>query len=191
MHWLKKQQQGNEIRSLLYFLMVNETQIRAIESMVKNIFAAEPEYFLVEAKIIPLNNVKVFLDGDKGISIEKCVQCNRALYRKIEEEHVFPLDDFSLEVSSPGLDQPLKLLRQYKKNIGRLVEVLLVDGIKKEGRLIDVVLIDGTKKTGRLMELTEDGIILEETIGKNKNKLIANHAILFNNIKTTTIQIVF
>jgi ribosome maturation factor RimP len=176
LHWLKKQQQGNEIRSLLYFLMVNETQIRAIESMVKNIFAAEPEYFLVEAKIIPLNNVKVFLDGDNGISIEKCVQCNRALYRKIEEEHVFPLDDFSLEVSSPGLDQPLKLLRQYKKNIGRL---------------IDVVLNDGTKKTGRLVELTEDGIILEETIGKNKNKLIVNHAILFNNIKTTTIQIVF
>jgi ribosome maturation factor RimP len=156
--------------------MVNETQIRAIEAMVKNIFAAEPEYFLVEAKIIPTNNVKVFLDGDKSISIEKCVQCNRALYRKIEEEHVFPLDDFSLEVSSPGLDQPLKLLRQYKKNMGRL---------------IDVVLIDGTKKTGRLVELTEDGIILEETLGKNKNKLITDHAFLFNNIKTTTIQIVF
>lgn len=172
----KKQQKGNEIRSLLYFVMVNETQLKVIESMVKDIFAAEPEYFLVEVKIKPTNNVKVFLDGDKGISIEKCVQCNRALYKKIVEEHVFPADDFSLEVSSPGLDQPLKLLRQYKKNIGRLIEV---------------VMFDGTKKEGRLTELAEDGIILEETRGKNKKREVANHAILFNNIKTTTIQIVF
>jgi ribosome maturation factor RimP len=151
--------------------------------MVKDIFAGEPEYFLVEVKIKPTNNVKVFLDGDKGISIEKCVQCNRALYKRIEEDHLFPDDDFSLEVSSPGLDQPLKLLRQYKKNIGRPIEVLL---------------IDGTKKEGRLTELTEDGIILEETKGKNlvrnragKKKEVVNHPILFNNIKTTTIQIVF
>jgi ribosome maturation factor RimP len=98
------------------------------------------------------------------------------LYKRIEEEHLFPADDFSLEVSSPGLDQPLKLMRQYKKNIGRLIEVLMLDGTKKEGRLI---------------ELTEDGIILEEAKGKSKRREVVNHAILFNNIKTTTIQIVF
>jgi len=163
--------------------MVNETQLKIIESMVKDMFAEEPEYFLVDVRIKPTNNVKVFLDGDKGISIEKCVQCNRALYKKIEENHLFPADDFSLEVSSPGLDQPLKLFRQYKKNIGRPIEV---------------VLLDGTKKEGKLMELTEDGIVLEETKGKNllgrpagKKREVVNHAILFNNIKTTTIQIVF
>jgi ribosome maturation factor RimP len=171
-----KQQQGNEIRSLLYFLMVNEIQIRTIESMLQNILSAEPEYFVVEVKIKPTNNVKVFLDGDKGISIEKCVQCNRALYKKIEEDHLFPSDDFSLEVSSPGLDQPLRSLRQYKKNIGRLIDVLMIDGTRKEGKLI---------------ESGEDGIVLEETKGKNKKKEIINHAILFINIKTTTIQIVF
>jgi ribosome maturation factor RimP len=171
-----KQQQGNEIRSLLYFLIVNEIQIRTIESMLQNILSAEPEYFVVEVKIKPTNNVKVFLDGDKGISIEKCVQCNRALYKKIEEDHLFPSDDFSLEVSSPGLDQPLRSLRQYKKNIGRLIDVLMIDGTRKEGKLI---------------EAGEDGIVLEETKGKNKKKEIINHAILFINIKTTTIQIVF
>ena len=94
----------------------------------------------------------------------------------MEEEHFFPSDDFSLEVSSPGLDQPLKSLRQYKKNIGRLIEVLLVDGQKILGKLIDA---------------SEDGIVLEETKGKNKKKELINHAILFNNIKSTTIQIVF
>ena len=172
----RTQQKGNEKRSLLYFVMVNETQIKAIERMLADILGGEPEYFLVEVKIKPTNNIKVFLDGDKGISIEKCVYCNRALYKKIEEEHLFPADDFSLEVSSPGLDQPLKSLRQYKKNIGRLIEVVLLDGDKKEGKLL---------------EATEDGIVLEVTKGKNKKKEIINHAILFSNIKTTTIQIVF
>ncbi|MBS1669036.1 MAG: ribosome maturation factor [Bacteroidetes bacterium] len=156
--------------------MANDMQIKAIETMVQDILSSEPEYFLVEIKIKPTNNVKIFLDGDHGISIEKCVYCNRALYKKMEEEHFFPSDDFSLEVSSPGLDQPLKSLRQYKKNIGRLIEVLLVDGKKILGKLIDA---------------SEDGIVLEETKGKNKKKELINHAILFNNIKSTTIQIVF
>ena len=144
--------------------------------MIQELLNAEPGYFLVEIKIKPTNNVKIFLDGDNGISIEKCVQYNRLLYKKFEETQLFPADDFSLEISSPGLDQPLKSLRQYKKNIGRLVDVLLVDG---------------TKKAGKMIEITEDGIVLEESRGKNKKKEIINHAILFSNIKTTTIQIVF
>src|SRR5271154_3657007 len=99
--------------------MVNETQIRAVESMLNQLMADEPAYFPVEVKIGPPTHIRVFLDGDAGISIEKCVQYCRALYKKIEEAGLFPGGDFSLEVSSPGLDEPLKLLRQYKKNIGR------------------------------------------------------------------------
>ncbi|MBS1948068.1 MAG: ribosome maturation factor [Bacteroidetes bacterium] len=156
--------------------MVYETQINVIETLVQGLLSAEPDYFLVEIKIKPTNNVKVFLDGDKGISIEKCAQFNRSLYKKIEESQLFPGGDFSLEVSSPGLGQPLKSLRQYKKNIGRPIEV---------------VLLDGTKKDGKMTDITEDGIILEETKGKNKKKETISHAILFSNIKTTTIQVVF
>ncbi len=144
--------------------------------MMQALLAGEPLYFLVEVRIKPTNNIKVFLDGDQGISIEKCVQYNRALYKKLEESGLFPGDDFSLEVSSPGLDEPLKSLRQYKKNIGRQVEILLQDGSKKEGRLIEV---------------SEDGIIMEETKGRNKKKEVISHAFLFDNIKTTKIQIVF
>ena len=173
---VKRCNRRERARSLLHFLMVNESQIRVIEAIVQDLLSAEPGYFLVEAKIKPTNNVKVFLDGDNGISIEKCVQYNRAIYKKFEELHLFPGDDFSLEVSSPGLDQPLKSFRQYKKNLGRMVEV---------------VFTDGTKKAGKMTEVTEDGIVLEESRGKNKKKELINHAILFNNIKTTTIQIVF
>ena len=155
--------------------MVNET-IKVVESLIQTLLAGETDYFLVDIRIKPTNNVKVFIDGDQGISIEKCVQFNRALYKKLEESALFPTGDFSLEVSSPGLDEPLKLLRQYKKNIGRLVELVLQDGSKKEGRLLEV---------------SEDGIIIEETKGKNKKKEVINHTFLFDNIKTTKIQVVF
>src|SRR5579871_4782470 len=100
--------------------MSTET-ISAVESLVQTILAGEEGYFLVEVRIKPTNNVKVYVDGDQGISIEKCVQYNRALYKKIDESGLFPAGDFSLEVSSPGLDEPLKLPRQYRKNIGRQV----------------------------------------------------------------------
>lgn len=154
---------------------MNET-VKTIEGRIEEILAGEPGYFLVEVKIKPTNNVKVYIDGDQGISIEKCVQFNRPLYKKLEESNLFPNGDFSLEVSSPGLDEPLKLHRQYRKNIGRQVELVLQDGSKVEGRLVDV---------------SEDGVIVEETRGKNKKKEIVNHTFLFENIKTTKIQVVF
>ena len=155
--------------------MTNEA-VKTIEGLVQNMLASEPGYFLVDVRVKPTNNVKVYIDGDQGISIEKCVQYNRALYKKLEEAALFPAGDFSLEVSSPGLDEPLKLLRQYKKNIGRQVELVLHDGSKVEGRLIEV---------------SEDGVIVEETKGRNKKKEIVNHTFLFENIKTTKIQVVF
>jgi ribosome maturation factor RimP len=154
---------------------MNET-VKTIGELVQTTLAAEPNYFLVDIKIKPTNNVKVYIDGDQGISIEKCVQFNRALYKRLEEVALFPGGDFSLEVSSPGLDEPLKLHRQYRKNIGRQVELVLQDGSKIEGRLLEV---------------SEDGIIVEETRGKNKKKEIVNHTVLFENIKTTKIQVVF
>jgi len=156
--------------------MVSETQNQAIEAMLEGVLANEPDYFLVSIKIKPTNNVKVFLDGDKGITIEKCVQFNRVLYKKIEAGNLFPSGDFSLEVSSPGVDEPIRSIRQFKKNIGRNVEVILNEGNKKEGRLTEV---------------SEEGIVIEETKGKNKRKEIIDHRFLFNDIKSTKIQTVF
>ncbi len=156
--------------------MTIETQVQAIERMIENILSGDPQYFLVEVKIRPTNNVKVYLDGDRGIPIERCVVYNRQLYKMIEESGIFPADDFSLEVSSPGLDEPLKLLRQYKKNMGRKVEVLLKDGIKTEGVLKAV---------------NDTSIEVEETRGKNRKKEIIQHEFPFETIKSTKIQIVF
>jgi ribosome maturation factor RimP len=153
-----------------------ETPVQAIEKMVQDMLANDPAYFLVEIRIKPTNNVKLFLDGDQGVTIEKCISWNRVLYKKIEEEDLFPNGDFSLEVSSPGVDEPLKLFRQYKKNIGRTVEVTLKDGNKVSGKMIDVA---------------EDAITVEETKGKNKKKEVIQHVFLFDQIKSTKIQTVF
>lgn len=144
--------------------------------MIESMLADDTQYFLVEVKVRPTNNIKVFLDGDKGISIEKCVSYNRQLYKLIEGSGLFPADDFSLEMSSPGLDEPLRILRQYHKNLGRKVEVLLKDGVKTEGIL---------------KEVTETGIKVEETKGKNKKKETIRHELSFETIKSTKIQIVF
>jgi ribosome maturation factor RimP len=142
--------------------------------MANLLIEKDPGYFLVEVRVTPGNNIKVFIDGDAGVTIDRCVIINRALYKQLEEEGLFPDGNFSLEVSSPGLDEPLRLHRQYEKNIGRNIEVVLNDGTRKEGKLLSV---------------TEDGIVMEENVGKKKEPV--NHSFLFENIKTTKIQVVF
>lgn len=161
---------------LLLYTMNSESQIQALERKVEALISPEPGFFLVEVKIKPTNNVKVFIDADQGVSIDKLVQLNRKLYRDLEENSFFPGGDFSLEVSSPGLDEPLKMHRQYTKNIGRCLEVLTNEGEKKEGKLLLV---------------NEEAIVLEEEKGKKKKKEIVQHTIPFANIKTTRIQIKF
>jgi ribosome maturation factor RimP len=166
--------EGNADRSLL--LLSDMSMEDQIEQRVNSLIETEPDVFLVEVRIKPTNNIKVFLDADNGISIDKLVQYNRKLYKEIEENQVFSNNDFSLEVSSPGLDEPLKLNRQYKKNIGRYVEVIQADGTRIEGKLISV---------------EDDQVVIEEEKGKGKKKEMIQHIIPFTNIKTAKIQIKF
>lgn len=156
--------------------MATDTLLQQIEALVDATIQPEPEYFRVQVRIKPTNNVKVFLDGDNGITIEKCVQFNRRLYKLLEESGLFPDGDFSLEVSSPGVDEPLKLHRQYTKNTGRFVEVLFNDGTVKEGKLLQVA---------------ESDIIIEQVTGKGAKAVTQQLVIPFSNIKSTTVQIKF
>ena len=116
-----------------------EDYIRIIEGMVNSLLSNHPTHFLVEIRIKPTNNIKVFIDADEDVILSDLIEYNRKLYKQLEESELFPNGDFSLEVSSPGLDEPLKLFRQYKKNIGRFVEITLKDSTKKEGKLVDVI----------------------------------------------------
>src|SRR2546421_4309493 len=156
--------------------MQAETQIQAIEKKINGLLENHPSHFLVEVRIKPTNNVKIFIDADEGIILSDLIAYNRKLYKMLEESGLFPDGDFSLEVSSPGLDEPLKMLRQYKKNIGRY---------------LDITLKDSTRKEGKLIEVTEDGIVIETEKGKGKKKEVNQETILFTDIKTTKIQIKF
>jgi ribosome maturation factor RimP len=156
--------------------MNTDIQTKAIEQIISDLLANDPGYFLVDIKINTGNNVKVFIDADQGASIDKLVQYNRTLYKQIDGSGLFPDNNFSLEVSSPGLEEPLKLYRQYVKNTGRNVEVIEQSGIRLEGKLAAV---------------SVDGIVVEEEKGKGKKKEMVTHTILFDNIKSTKIQIKF
>ena len=163
--------------------MANEAIISVLEQKVTALLESEPGFFLVDIRIKPTNNIKVFLDADQGAGIDKLVQLNRKLYKDLEESAMFPDGDFSLEVSSPCLDEPLRQYRQYVKNVGRNV---------------DVVLLDGRKIEGKLTEVAEDAITIEEDRNKRpdgrpsgKKKEPVTHVLLFSDIKSTTVQIKF
>ena len=152
------------------------TSIQSIETLVGQLLSETEDTFLVSIHIKPTNNIKVFLDADSGLNIDKCVKINRAMYRTIEEKGWYPDGNFSLEVSSPGIDEPFKKFRQYKKNIGRNVAIILNDGNTVEGKLLDV---------------NENLIQLEYTEGKNKKAVTVVKEIPFDQIKQTTVLIAF
>lgn len=90
--------------------------------------------FIVDVHVGEANQIRVLLDNDASTSIEDCMSLHRHLESLLDRN----VQDFSLDVSSPGLDQPLKMHRQYVKNIGRQVQVKPIEGSKMEGELVRV-----------------------------------------------------
>jgi ribosome maturation factor RimP len=154
--------------------MTQDNHIQTVEKLIEPLL--QEDIFLVSIKIKPTNNIKIYLDADNGLGIEKCIKINRALYKIMEEEGIYPNGDFSLEVSSPGIDEPLKLLRQYKKNVGRTVEVLTNSEVRREGKLAEV---------------SDEKIVIEYTEGKGKKAIAKKDEIYFTEIKQTRVQIKF
>ncbi len=153
-----------------------------IEALLEEKFKEEEfqDCFLVEIKLADgRNKLEVFVDSDTGIDYTKCRKLSRYLETYIDEGKWMG-EKYILEVSSPGITRPLKFLRQYKKNIGRKVEVKLKEGGKEEGVL---------------KEVNETEIVLEQKVrikeGKKKiNKVLAT-PIFFENIKETKVKISF
>lgn len=162
-------------RSLLLLCMGNEIN-HQLEKLVAEVLENAPEHFLVSLWIKPTNNIKVLLDGDKGITIEQCVRFNRQLVAKIDASGLFPPGEYSLEVSSPGVDEPLQLYRQYVKNIGRTVLV-----VRK----------DQTMLIGKLQEVNPETITVETTEGKGKKAVKVPVSLPLSEIQTITVQIQF
>jgi ribosome maturation factor RimP len=84
------------------------------------------------------NKLQVFIDSDSGFGFDKCRRISRYLESYFDENGTFG-EKYTLEVSSPGLSRPLKLKRQYIKNVGRLIKIKTNNGELLEGTLEDVV----------------------------------------------------
>ena len=136
----------------------------------------DSDFFLVDLYIKPTNNLKIFLDGDNGITINAISNINRALRNQIDEEGWFPDGDYSIEISSPGVDMPLKFLRQFNKHLGRNLEIILNDE-------------DNTTLIAKLVKIEGEELFLEETVGKKKE--IKPHQINYTAIKSAVVQISF
>ncbi|WP_339812490.1 ribosome maturation factor RimP [uncultured Imperialibacter sp.] len=148
----------------------------AEESIIKDWLdeMIDSSLFVVEISLTgpkSYQKLRVFLDGDSGITIEQCAKISRKLAAKLDEEDLIK-DAYQLEVSSAGIDQPLKLLRQYYKNIGRSVKVFKTDGKEEKGKLIAV---------------SEQEIQIEV---KNK-KVTEMSTILFQDIHHTKVLVTF
>ncbi len=95
-------------------------------------YLQESDRFIVDIKVKPGNNITILLDSDSGIKIDDCVEVTRFIESSYDRE----VEDYNLMVASAGLGQPLKLLRQYIKTIGKEVEVEYTDKTNIKGTLL-------------------------------------------------------
>ena len=149
---------------------------KRVRELVEEKIADRPDLFLVDVKMLPNNKLIIHVDGDQGISIQDCVAISRHVGFHLEEENTIETA-YNLEVSSPGVGEPLKLNRQFVKNIGRSLELKMVDGGKKEGKLLEV---------------NEADITIEETVKeKGKKATLVNSQVALNDIIETKVLISF
>lgn len=153
-----------------------------IEELVLQNLGKE-DLFLVDVEMgggPAMIKITVLVDGDKGVTVEDCARISRKISGIIEEQDLIE-SAYVLEVSSPGVDQPLKLKRQYRKNIGRRVSVVLADQQVKTGKLEDV-------KEDRILIQEE---LTEKTTGKSKKIKLVPVEIPFSEIKKSNVLIAF
>ena len=137
----------------------------------------KPSIFLIDMTITESFKIIVTLDGDNGVVLQDCIDISRAIEHNLDREE----QDFSLEVASAGVSSPLKHLRQYKKNIGRTLEV------KTNTETIEAVLTDAT----------DENIVLEwdarepKKIGKGKETVQKRVEIPYSEIKEAIVIITF
>lgn len=147
-----------------------------VNALVEEKIADRDDLFVVEVKMHSNGKLEVLVDGDHGISIQDCAAISRHVGFRLEEEDAIP-HAYRLEVSSPGIDRPLSTVRQYRKNIGRTIQVSLQDG---------------TTKTGKLLEVADESVTIVETIKeKGKKAVEQQQTVPLENITTIKVLISF
>ncbi len=118
----------------------------------------DDSFFIVDINVAGseegMKKISILVDNDNSINIDECARISRKVSNQLEEQEII-LTAFVIEVSSPGLDRPFAFPRQYKKNIGKKIEVTMKDG---------------KVKTGRLEVLNEENIVLGDEVANKANK---------------------
>lgn len=151
---------------------------KRIEELLHTFLAEREDLFLVDLKFSAGDDITVILDGDNGVTLQDCLDASRAIEFNVDrEEH-----DFSLQVMSAGLSEPLTTPRQFRKNIGRELDILMTDS---------------SEITGELKEVDEEKIILTlkyrkpKEVGKGKTDVVEDREILYTDIKKALVTIKF
>ncbi|WP_297985027.1 ribosome assembly cofactor RimP [uncultured Chryseobacterium sp.] len=149
-----------------------------VEELLNDFLKEREDLFLIDLKISAGDDVTVILDGDNGVSLQDCLDASRAIeFNMDREEH-----DFSLQVMSAGLSEPLSTPRQYRKNLGRTLDILMNDSSKIEGELskVDEDKITLTLKYRKPKE-----------VGKGKVDVVEEKEIPYSEIKKALVAIKF
>ncbi|WP_396138243.1 ribosome assembly cofactor RimP [Flavobacterium sp.] len=149
-----------------------------VQELLDVALAERPELFLVDLSINDANKISINLDGDQGVNLQDCIDISRSIENNLDREE----QDFSLEVASAGVSSPLKFVRQYKKNIGRTLNVKTNSSDDLEAKLVAA---------------DEEKISLEwqarepKKIGKGKETVQKKVDILYENIKEAIVIVSF
>jgi len=148
-----------------------------VKKLLSEALALNESLFLIDLSISSANHIRVIVDGDDGVAISECIRLSRAIEHNLDEDL-----EFSLEVLSFGLGESLQLKRQYKKNIGRKLQITTKDDLIFEGKNIAVD-EDSVTLTWKARE--------PKPIGKGKHTVIKEEKINFENIKGAKVMLVF
>ncbi|WP_411894278.1 ribosome assembly cofactor RimP [Winogradskyella sp. A2] len=149
-----------------------------VRNLLDNALNERKDLFLIDFEILSDNTIRVVLDGDNGVLVEDCIFVSRAIEHNLDREE----QDFSLEVTSAGATSLLVLPRQYKKHVGRNLEVRTLDG--------DEVI-------GELTKVDNQSVLLKwktrepKPVGKGKVTVTKEANIAFDNIKEAKVKIKF
>lgn len=149
-----------------------------VEKLLEEALEENNSLFLISLDINPANNhISVIIDGDKGVSVNDCIAVSRQIEHNLDREE----EDFSLEVSSAGVSEPLKLPRQFKKNIGRKLKV------KTTSETIEADLTQATEQDIRLNWKARE----PKPVGKGKHTVEKEAVIPYEEIKEAKVIITF
>jgi len=148
---------------------------RVIELVEEKIYD-RPDLFLVDVQMHGSGILSILVDGDKGVAISDCVAISRHVGFHLEEENAIE-QAYRLEVSSPGIDTPLKSLRQFQKNINRSLRVKLKDGSTREGKLVSA---------------DDSAIGIQEMVKEKGKKAVLHESLIqFEDISETIVLVSF